>query len=197
MNPLQTLLLAAELHESDSSVSLPRLSSIEKLSPKVKKKNFKFVYYPSYKRFFWICVDDAVEHQIFKRGDVREIYEIANASALKWQKLTDCPSASNIEIPSVQLANKLDENLELSQDDWDMYGIEHLTINHYIKSNDGKRYFKPQENGRLTLRLYRFTCVNKNKRNKGTMMCKNCIERKKTHLACIQAKEMWVMWSTR
>ena len=71
---------------------------------------------------------------------------------------------------------QLETSLDLRQEDWNEHGISSLTSKHFVKTNNG--YFQPCENGRLSIRLYRFIC------NKRSNTCKNCRERKKRHLAC-------------
>lgn len=49
----------------------------------VNPVNYKFVFFPPTKKFFWISVNEVRRHEIYERSTVRELYELKNGQQIK------------------------------------------------------------------------------------------------------------------
>lgn len=63
-------------------------NALESLSDAASSKdqisvNYKFVFFPPTKKFFWISVNEVRRHEIYERSTVRELYELKNGQQIK------------------------------------------------------------------------------------------------------------------
>ena len=57
--------------------------STQETQPDQTSVNFKFVFFPPTKKFFWISVNDSRRHELYERSTVRELYELKNGQQIK------------------------------------------------------------------------------------------------------------------
>lgn len=62
-------------------------------------------------------------------------------SGLKWHKATGTPPARCVELANEKLSVALTGKLEFTQAEWDEFGIDDLTMRHFVKALDA--YFQP------------------------------------------------------
>ena len=86
---------------------------------------------------------------------VKEDYTLG-PTGLKWKRTEFTTAIGNSrELENSALAQKLESQLEFTQQEWDEFGIEKLQVYHFVKSSDGS-YFIPADGRRIGYATFQY-----------------------------------------
>lgn len=86
---------------------------------------------------------------------VKEDYTLG-PTGLKWKRTEFTTAIGNSrELENSALAQKLESQLEFTQQEWDEFGIEKVQVYHFVKSSDGS-YFIPADGRRIGYATFQY-----------------------------------------